>query len=66
MVGRDLSNTLYGSRKNSVRPAGARVLTVQNSKMAPMVKNNSLSVFAGQITGGSAWSAPAALRRSRS
>ncbi len=51
MVGRDLSNTLYGTRKNSVRPAGARVLTVQNLKMAPMVKNNSLSVFAGQITG---------------
>ncbi|MDH2385831.1 sugar ABC transporter ATP-binding protein [Bradyrhizobium sp. CER78] len=51
MVGRDLSNTLYGARKASVRPAGARVLTVQNLKMAPMVKNNSLSVFAGQITG---------------
>jgi simple sugar transport system ATP-binding protein len=51
MVGRDLSNTLYGIRKNSVRPAGERVLTVQNLKMAPMVRNNSLSVFAGQITG---------------
>ncbi|AND92758.1 MULTISPECIES: sugar ABC transporter ATP-binding protein [Bradyrhizobium] len=51
MVGRDLSNTLYGARKRSVRPAGPRVLTVQNLKMAPMVKNNSLSVFAGQITG---------------
>ncbi|WP_375312463.1 sugar ABC transporter ATP-binding protein [Bradyrhizobium sp. A5] len=51
MVGRDLSNTLYGARKSTVRPAGARVLTVQNLKMAPMVKNNSLSVFAGQITG---------------
>ncbi|KWV47805.1 ABC transporter ATP-binding protein [Bradyrhizobium macuxiense] len=51
MVGRDLSNTLYGTRKKTVRPAGARVLTVQNLKMAPMVKNNSLSVFAGQITG---------------
>lgn len=51
MVGRDLSNTLYGARKSSVRPTGARVLTVQNLKMAPMVKNNSLSVFAGQITG---------------
>ena len=34
-----------------MRPAGARVLTVQNLNMAPMVKNNSLSVFAGQITG---------------
>jgi simple sugar transport system ATP-binding protein len=51
MVGRDLSNTLYGTRKTSVRPTGARVLTVQNLKMAPMVKNNSLSVFAGQVTG---------------
>jgi simple sugar transport system ATP-binding protein len=51
MVGRDLSNTLYGKRKTEVRPAGERVLTVQNLKMAPMVKNNSLSVFAGQITG---------------
>jgi simple sugar transport system ATP-binding protein len=51
MVGRDLSNTLYGTRKDRVRPAGKRVLTVQNLKMAPMVKNNSLSVFAGQITG---------------
>ena len=51
MVGRDLSHTLYGVRKTTVRTAGARVLTVQNLKMAPMVKNNSLSVFAGQITG---------------
>ncbi|MGJ4950221.1 sugar ABC transporter ATP-binding protein [Bradyrhizobium sp. HKCCYLS20291] len=51
MVGRDLSNTLYGTRKETVRPGGKRVLTVQNLKMAPMVKNNSLSVFAGQITG---------------
>ena len=51
MVGRDLSNTLYGTRKTTVRRAGARVLTVQNLQMAPMVKNNSLSVFAGQITG---------------
>ncbi len=51
MVGRDLSNTLYGARKMTVRPTGARILTIQNLKMAPMVKNNSLSVFAGQITG---------------
>jgi ABC-type sugar transport system ATPase subunit len=51
MVGRNLSDTLYGVRKTNVRPAGERVLTVQNLKLAPMVKNNSLSVFAGQITG---------------
>jgi simple sugar transport system ATP-binding protein len=51
MVGRDLSNTLYGKRKTTVRPSGERILSVQNLKMAPMVKNNSLSIFAGQITG---------------
>ncbi|WP_316159723.1 MULTISPECIES: sugar ABC transporter ATP-binding protein [unclassified Bradyrhizobium] len=51
MVGRNLSNTLYGVRKDKVRAAGRRVLTIQNLKMAPMVRNNSLSVFAGQITG---------------
>jgi simple sugar transport system ATP-binding protein len=51
MVGRDLSQTLYGQRKTSVRPAGKRVLSVENLRMAAMVKNNSLSVFAGQITG---------------
>jgi simple sugar transport system ATP-binding protein len=51
MVGRDLSNTLYGVHKSTMRPTGARVLTVQNLKMAPMVRNNSLSIFAGQITG---------------
>jgi len=51
MVGRDLSQTLYGQRKTRVRPQGRRVLSVQNLRMAAMVKNNSLSVFAGQITG---------------
>jgi simple sugar transport system ATP-binding protein len=51
MVGRDLSQTLYGQRKTRVRPQGKRVLSVQNLRMAAMVKNNSLSVFAGQITG---------------
>lgn len=51
MVGRDLSQTLYGQRKTHVRAQGKRVLSVQNLRMAAMVKNNSLSVFAGQITG---------------
>ena len=51
MVGRDLSQTLYGRRKQSVRPPGQRVLSVQNLRMASLVKNTSLSVFAGQITG---------------
>jgi len=51
MVGRDLSQTLYGQRKTAVRPAGACLLSVRNLRMASMVKNNSLSVFAGQVTG---------------
>lgn len=51
MVGRDLSQELYGTRKTAVRPAGKRVLSVQNLRVGNMVKNNSLSVFAGQITG---------------
>ena len=51
MVGRDMSQTVYGQRKDTVRPRGERVLSVQNLRMAPMVKNNSFSIFAGQITG---------------
>jgi ABC-type sugar transport system ATPase subunit len=51
MVGRDLSQTLYGRRKQSARPPGQRVLSVQNLRMAALVKNTSLSIFAGQITG---------------
>jgi ABC-type sugar transport system ATPase subunit len=51
MVGRDLSQTLYGRRKQSVRPPGQRVLSVQNLRMAALVKNTSMSIFAGQITG---------------
>ena len=51
MVGRDLSKTLYAERKARVRPPGERVLTIENLRMLPMVKNNSLSIFAGQVTG---------------
>lgn len=50
MVGRELSDTLYG-QKTSIRPAGKRVLSVQNLRMGSMVRNTSFSVFAGQITG---------------
>ena len=38
MVGRDLSKTHYGQRKTTVRPQGKRVLSVQNLRMAAMVK----------------------------
>ncbi|NYT86927.1 sugar ABC transporter ATP-binding protein [Pollutimonas harenae] len=50
MVGRDLTSTLYG-QKTTLRPAGKRVLSVQNLRMGTMVRNTSFSVFAGQITG---------------
>lgn len=51
MVGRQLSEDLYGAKRALPRPAGRRVLSIQNLRMGAMVRNNSLSVFAGQITG---------------
>jgi simple sugar transport system ATP-binding protein len=52
MVGRSLSDELYGSHKHrKVRPAGETVLSVQNLSMQNVVRNTSFSVFAGQITG---------------
>lgn len=51
MVGRQLTEELYGAKRPLPRPAGRRVLSIQNLKMGAMVRNNSLSVFAGQITG---------------
>ena len=52
MVGRSLSDELYGSHTGeAVRPAGRKVLSVQNLSMGNMVRNTSFSVFAGQITG---------------
>ena len=52
MVGRTLTGELYGSRQNRpVRPAGEKVLSVQNLSMGNVVRNTSFSVFAGQIAG---------------
>jgi len=52
MVGRTLTGELYGSYKERTpRPAGAKVLSVQNLSMGNIVRNTSFSVFAGQITG---------------
>lgn len=53
MVGRTLSNELY-SRKGTdggTREAGEKVLSVQNLSMGGLVRNNSFTVYAGQITG---------------
>lgn len=52
MVGRSLSNELYDrDAPRPVRPRGKRILSVQNLSMGSMVKNNSFSIYAGQITG---------------
>lgn len=52
MVGRSLSDELYGAHKErKVRRAGKAVLSVQNLSMNNIVRNTSFSVFAGQITG---------------
>jgi simple sugar transport system ATP-binding protein len=51
MVGRDMSQTIYGQKKTTIRPAGDCVLSVRNLRMAAMVKSNSFSIFSGQVTG---------------
>jgi simple sugar transport system ATP-binding protein len=53
MVGRTLSNELYRGRRSAaeLRPGGAQVLSVQDISMGNVVRNNSFSIFEGQITG---------------
>lgn len=52
MVGRSLSDELYGAgRSTAPRPAGEKVLSVQNLSMNNIVRNTSFSLFAGQVTG---------------
>lgn len=52
MVGRDLTDAIYGDdSQRRARPAGEKILSVQNLSMGNMVRNTSFSVFAGQITG---------------
>ncbi len=50
MVGRELSDQLYGKVKKSRRP-GRKLLTIQNVRKGDLVRNTSLSIFEGQITG---------------
>ena len=50
MVGRSLSEELYGKKKDFVRPPGERILQVSNLRVGNMVRNNSLSVFAGRAS----------------
>ncbi len=52
MVGRTLSEELYGKAgQRRRRPAGHKILSVENLSMGNVVRNNTFSIFAGQITG---------------
>jgi simple sugar transport system ATP-binding protein len=52
MVGRTLSGQIYSQRDEAkLRKAGRKVLSVQDISMSNVVRNNSFSIFEGQITG---------------
>jgi len=52
MVGRSLASDLYRARdKATLRKPGRKVLSVQNLSMGNVVRNNSFSIFEGQISG---------------
>ena len=51
MVGRDMSDTIYQPKESEkIRPPGERVLGIKDLSMGNLVKNNSFSVFANQVT----------------
>ena len=51
MVGRELSQQIYGNHARAIGPRGKTVLTVENLSMGKAVRNYSFSVYGGQITG---------------
>ncbi|TPI28715.1 sugar ABC transporter ATP-binding protein [Mesorhizobium sp. B2-1-8] len=52
MVGRTLSGQIYRQRDEArLRMPGKKVLSVQDISMSNVVRNNSFSIFEGQITG---------------
>src|SRR5262249_48742884 len=53
MVGRTLSNEIYRARRSAdqLRPAGDKVLSVQDISLGAAVRNTSFSIYEGQITG---------------
>ncbi len=54
MVGRELSSELYNRRNGQnkgKRLPGSKILSVQNLSMSKAVKNNSFSIYKGQVTG---------------
>jgi simple sugar transport system ATP-binding protein len=53
MVGRTLTNEIYNQDRDArnIRPRGKRILSIENLSMGSMVKNNSFTVYSGQVTG---------------
>ena len=53
MVGRTLSDTIYNRHRAAadLRKPGEKILSVEDISMGSMVRNNSFSIFTGQITG---------------
>lgn len=53
MVGRSLSDELFYHKRTDAdaRRPGPKVLSVENLSMGAMVRNNSFSLYAGQVTG---------------
>lgn len=51
MVGRSLSENLYGEGERQPRAPREKVLSVQNLSMGKVVRNTSFTVYGGQITG---------------
>jgi ABC-type sugar transport system ATPase subunit len=52
MVGRQLKDELYGNpARRKGRPAGRKVLAMENVSMGKAVRSATLSVFSGQVTG---------------
>lgn len=51
MVGRDLSEQLYDKGNHKTRSSGQKMLSVQNLSWGNAVRNNSFSVYSGQVTG---------------
>jgi len=66
MVGRDLSQTLYGQTKTKVRTQGECLLSVRNLRMASMVKTTRCRCLPGRSRASSVWWALGAPRPSRS
>lgn len=51
MVGRALTDELYGADQRPRRTRGRKVLSVENLSLGKIVRNTSFSIFSGQITG---------------